>query len=228
MLKSSSPRLRQRPTTSWCTACSRSALTKLRASSNRAKISAFSIGVKTSIGGLGTVQVNLDTTVLQAVLQQLTGAIDAKFETVCAQLAEVQADMAAQRQMMETTRRELSEVSTTVSTCVTWKDLDDVKTMESRMKAQFSKQLERVSSEAASAVEKLRETKAEKDVVDRLIDRESVERLATMEVALSQQRIASLEGRCDGMEEKLKGSQARAQFRAIPRAIPRAMIRALL
>ena len=150
------------------------------------------LGVKASIGGLGRVEVNLDTTVLQAVLQQLTGAIDTKFALVTEQLAEAQQDLAHKTQLLERTRNELEDVTNRLGTCVTWQDLEDVKTMESRLKSQFSKQLDRVSSEAAGAVEKLREQKADKEVVDRLIDRESVERLASMEVALSQQARAIL------------------------------------
>ena len=153
------------------------------------------LGVKASIGGLGRVEVNLDTTVLQAVLQQqLTGAIDTKFALVTEQLAEAQQDLAHKTQLLERTRNELEDVTNRLGACVTWQDLDDVKTMESRLKSQFSKQLDRVSSEAAGAVEKLREQKADKEVVDRLIDRESVERLASMEVALSQQARAQFFG----------------------------------
>ena len=86
------------------------------------------------------------------------------------QLAEAQQDLAHKTQLLERTRNELEDVTNRLGTCVTWQDLDDVKTMESRLKSQFSKQLDRVSSEAAGAVEKLREQKADKEVVDRGVE----------------------------------------------------------
>ena len=48
---------------------------------------------------------------LQAVLQQLTGAIDSKFALVTEQLAEAQQDLAHKTQLLERTRNELEDVT---------------------------------------------------------------------------------------------------------------------
>ena len=167
------------------------------------KLQSAQLEMETPLSQLGDVKVNLDLTGLQSLLQGLTSALDSKFDSVCNQLGDLQASMASQQKYLEITRREVDEATTRLASCVSYRELDDIKAMEGRLRAAFGAQLSQLQGEALGGIAKLTETKADREVVDRLIARESVERLATMEMALHQQRLITLEQRHESLTSEV-------------------------
>ena len=105
------------------------------------RLSSAQLGTDASLRGLGEVKVNLDLAGLQGLLQNLTNAIDTKFEGISAQLSELQQDMGIQQKHIEITRRELDDVSVKLSGCVSFREFEELKTMESRLSNRFGSQL---------------------------------------------------------------------------------------
>ena len=171
------------------------------------KLQSAQLEMETPLSQLGDVKVNLDLTGLQSLLQGLTSALDSKFDSVCNQLGDLQASMASQQKYLEITRREVDEATTRLASCVSYRELDDIKAMEGRLRAAFGAQLSQLQGEALGGIAKLTETKADREVVDRLIARESVERLATMEMALHQQRLITLEQRHESLTSEVTSTR---------------------
>lgn len=154
--------------------------------------------------GFGGFTVQMDMSGLEQLLKQLTTAMDAKMESVTGQLTELQSIMDQQQKYVEITRHEMEDVLSRLDECVSRRELDDIKAMEPKLKGAFSKQMEQLRAETTHDIAKLEEKKANRDLVDRLVSRESIERVGYMEAAINQQRMTTIESRVEELRSSVQ------------------------
>ena len=168
--------------------------------------------------GLGSL-IQMDMSGLDLMLKSLTSAFDAKLENVMGQLTELQRTSAEQQKNHQV---QMEDVLSRLAGTVSQGDLDEIKgvvdnalgdneaqgALQQRAR-RHSKELDELRSHEpitvaslaslAREVAKLEEKKCDRDQFQRLVNRESVERLGHVEAAINQQRVMALEQRVEQM-----------------------------
>ena len=163
--------------------------------------------------------IQMDMSGLDLMLKSLTSAFDAKLENVMGQLTELQRTSAEQQKNHQV---QMEDVLSRLAGTVSQGDLDEIKgvvdnalgdneaqgALQQRAR-RHSKELDELRSHEpitvtslaslAREVAKLEEKKCDRDQFQRLVNRESVERLGHVEAAINQQRVMQLEQRVEQM-----------------------------
>ena len=164
--------------------------------------------------------IQMDMSGLDLMLKSLTSAFDAKLENVMGQLTELQRTSAEQQKNHQV---QMEDVLSRLAGTVSQGDLDAIKgdldgfkgidneaqgALQQRAR-RHSKELDELRSHEpitvtslaslAREVAKLEEKKCDRDQFQRLVNRESVERLGHVEAAINQQRVMQLEQRVEQM-----------------------------
>ena len=163
--------------------------------------------------------IQMDMSGLDLMLKSLTSAFDAKLENVMGQLTELQRTSAEQQKNHQV---QMEDVLSRLAGTLSQGDLDEIKgvvdnalgdneaqgALQQRAR-RHSKELDELRSHEpitvtslaslAREVAKLEEKKCDRDQFQRLVNRESVERLGHVEAAINQQRVMQLEQRVEQM-----------------------------
>ena len=162
--------------------------------------------------GLGSL-IQMDMSGLDLMLKSLTSTFDAKLENVTGQLIELQRTSAEQQKKHQ---RQMDDVLSRLAETVSQGDLDEIKGIDNDAQGALQQRARRHSRELeelrghepvharslaslARELARLEEKKADRDQFERLVARESVERLGHMEAAINQQRVMALEQRVEQM-----------------------------
>ena len=182
--------------------------------------SAMATSPPQSLGAL----IQMDMSGLESMLRSLVSTFDVKLESVTGQLTELQSTMATQQVQME-------DVLSRLVGAVSQADLDEIRGIEPDLSKQrarrHSKELGELRdvtaktpttlASLASSLAKLEEKKVDRDQFERLVSRESVERMGHMEAAINQQRVVALEQRVEQMH--LDAHSARVTLNQMRQAI---------
>lgn len=164
--------------------------------------------------------IQMDMSGLDLMLKSLTSTFDAKLENVTGQLIELQRTSAEQQTKHQ---RQMEDVLSRLAETVSQGDLDKIKGIDNDAQGalndaqgalqqrarRHSRELEELRSHEpvtvtslaslARELAKLEEKKCDRDQFERLVNRESVERIGHMEAAINQQRVMQLEQRVEQM-----------------------------
>ena len=163
--------------------------------------------------GLGAL-IQVDTSGLDRIVNDLKAAFDAKLEHVTSQLIELQRCSAEQQKNHQ---MQMADVLSRLAQTVSQGDLDGIKGIDTEAQDALQERARRHSKELdelrgheplqapvslaslARELARLDEKKADRDQFERLVSREAVERVGHVEAAINQQRVTALEQRVEQM-----------------------------
>ena len=184
--------------------------------------------------GLGAL-IQMDMSGLDLMLKSLTSAFDAKLENVTGQLIELQRTSAEQQKNHQ---MQMEDVLSRLADTVSQGDLDEIKGIDNEAMNEVQGALQQRARRHSKALDELRgresplattlaslarelakleAKKVDRDQFERLVSRESVERMGHMEAAINQQRVMALEQRVEQMH--LDAHKARVALNQMRQAI---------